>query len=200
MNFKKLSEIADIQSGLVLRRKEAKFDSENVFKYMQLNLRSVNEDGSVSVDALTEYCSYEKLNEQFITRENEIIMRLFAPICPVVVTEDISGLVVPSQFSIIRVKSHEILPSYLCCYLSQGSVLNEMALMGSGQAFRGIKISTLSDIQIPLVSLAKQKAISSLAEKHRERKKLYLELIHQYDVQADAAIKGAIGGETYEYN
>lgn len=195
MNYKNLSEIADVQSGLVLSRKEAKYDTGKAFEYKRLNLRSVNEDGSINSDSLDAYFSTEKLEGQFLTAENDIVMRLFSPLCPVIITKYYSGLVVPSQLSIIRVKSQEVFPAFLYCYLSQRSVLKSMAIKESGQAARGIKISTLSDIKIPLLPMNKQKTIAAYGEMHIERKKLYLELIHQYDLQADAVIGEAIGGE-----
>lgn len=195
MEYKQLSEIADVQSGLVLSRKEAVPDSETATKYKQLNLRSVREDGTINVETLQEFCSEGVLSEQFIGKENDIVMRLFAPLQPVMITQDISGFVVPSQFAIIRMKSQKVLPAFLSYYLSQANVLSEMAIMDSGQAARGIKLSTLSDIRVPLLSLTKQQRVVDLAETHRKRKKLYLELILQYDMQADVVIKGVIGGE-----
>lgn len=195
MNYKKLSEIADIQSGLVLSRKEAKLHSEKIFKYQRLNLRSINNDEIVNVKTLNEFYSHGEVDSQFITKENEIVMRLFAPLQPVLITAAFAGYVVPSQLAIIRINSKNILPDYLCYYLSQHNVLNGMAAMDSGQATRGIKISTLSDVQIPMVEVNRQKTVVAIAGLQRKINTLHMELLHQYDIQADVAIKKAIGGE-----
>jgi len=195
MIYKKLADIADIQSGLVLSRKEAKPHSEKIFKYQRLNLRSINNDDIVNVKTLNEFYSHGKVDNQFITKENEIVMRLFAPLQPVLITAAFAGYVVPSQFAIIRVNSKDILPDYLCYYLSQQNVLNGLATMDSGQATRGIKISTLSDVQIPMVEVNRQKTIIAIAGLQRKINTLHLELLHQYNIQADVAIKRAIGGE-----
>lgn len=195
MIYKKLADIADIQSGLVLSRKEAKPHSEKIFKYQRLNLRSINNDDIVNVKTLNEFYSHGKVDNQFITKENEIVMRLFAPLQPVLITAAFAGYVVPSQFAIIRVNSKDILPDYLCYYLSQQNVLNGLAAMDSGQATRGIKISTLSDVQIPMVEVNRQKIIIAIAGLQRKINTLHLELLHQYNIQADVAIKRAIGGE-----
>jgi restriction endonuclease S subunit len=196
MKYKKLSELANVQSGLVLSRKQAKEDSLSVFKYKQLNLRSLNNDGSISIDTLDEYLSNEKLDEQFITEENDVLMRLFAPLYPAIIREHYIGLVIPSQLSIIRMKTNVILPAFLYCYLSQPSVINAIVNKAGGYAVRGIKVSTLSDIEIPILPINKQKAITTFYETHHKRKSLYMELIEQYDLQASAIISKAIeGGE-----
>jgi restriction endonuclease S subunit len=198
MEYKKLFEIANIQSGLVLNRKEATLDSNITVKYKQINLRSINEDGTINSTTLNEFNSVDVLNDQFITKENDVIMRLFAPLRPVIITGNFSGLVVPSQFSIIRVKSNKVLPVFLWHYLSQYDIIHEMAVKDSGQSARGIKISTLSDIPIPLLTREKQKKIANVMNIHLRRKKYYLELIHQYDIQVNTIIKEAIGGKNNE--
>lgn len=195
MTYRKLSDMADIQSGLVLSRKEAKSDSEKIYKYKRLNLRSINSDDIVNVTTLNEFYSREKIDDQFITKKDEIVMRLFAPLQPVLITSAFAGYVVPSQFAIVSVKSNDILPEYLCFYLSQNNVLSEMAAMDSGQATRGIKISTLSQIHVPIVPLDKQKTIVAMATLRKKINALYLELLDQYNIQTDAAIKRIVEGE-----
>lgn len=195
MSPKKLSEIADIQSGLVLSRKEAALDSKNAFKYKRLNLRSINDDGSINAQSLDDYYSSEKLEGQFITAENDIIMRLFMPICPVIISKEYENIIVPSQLCTIRVNSSELLPAFLYHYLLQSSVRNSIELIESGSAPRSIRVSTLSDVEIPLIPLHRQEIIAALGKTHINRKNLYFELIHQLDVQTDALIRKVIGGE-----
>ena len=195
MIYEKLADIADIQTGLVLSRKEAKPYSEKIFEYQRLNLRSINNDDIVNVKTLNEFYSHGKVGNKFITKENDIVMRLFAPLKPVLITAAFAGYVVPSQFAIIRIKSKDILPDYLCYYLSQHNVLNGLAAMDSGQITRGINISTLSDVKIPMVEAERQKTIIAIAGLQKKINTLHLELLHQYNIQADVAIKRAIGGE-----
>lgn len=195
MKHRKLSEIADIQSGLVLNRKEASPNSIESIKYRQLNLRSINEDGTIDEESLSTYCAADTLHKQFITRVDDIVMRLFAPYYPVLITQSFSGLAVPSQFSIIRITSAAFRPAFLCHYLSQKDVIDEVATKDGGLAMRGIKISTLSKIQIPLLPLEQQDRIIAYMDAYIQRKKLSLELIEQYDIQAKAVIKRAIGGK-----
>lgn len=197
MIYKKLSDIAEVQSGLVLSRKEAKFDSEQSAEYMRLNLRSINDGGSINKDSLDKYLANEKLEEQFISSKDDIIVRLFPPFRPALITASFVGLVVPSQFAIIRLKSGDVVPEFLCCYLSHHNMLEALAIRESGQASSGIKISTLSEVEIPLLPWDRQKTIAAYEEMHIKRKQLYLDLIQQYDLKMDAVINRAIGGKRH---
>ena len=112
MKYVKLSEIAGIQSGLVLSRKEAKRGYTTAVEYKNLNLRSLNDDSGINVQLLDRYLASEELEGQFITRIDDIIIRLFPPYCPAHITAALAGLVVPSQFAIIRLQNNALLPAF----------------------------------------------------------------------------------------
>ncbi len=196
MKRKKLLDIANIHSGLVLSRKEATDYSEKTFKYQRLNLRAISDDGAIDLAALDEFLSEENLYEQqFITAKDDIVMRLFSPFIPVLITKNSVGLIVPSQFAIIRIKAKEtILPAFLCQYLLQPEAASFIAAQEVGQTIRSIKISTLSNIEVPIPSLAKQQLIVELMKTNSKRKNLYLDLLKQYDIQANHSISKIIGG------
>jgi len=195
MKQKKLSEIADIHSGLVLSRKEASVDAEHEYKYRQLNLRSISEDGNIDDEMLDDYISNEMIKEVFITRENDIIMRLFPPIHPIFIPASYSDLVIPSQFAIMRVKTKDILPEFLYLHLSRKEVLNEIYSKEGGHTVRSVKISTLYEVMTPVLPLEKQKELVGFSEVHNTRRKLHFELLHQYDAHANAVIKRIIEGD-----
>lgn len=178
-----------------MSRKEVKNNSTLAVEYRNLNLRSINDDGSINVQLLDRYLASEKLEEQFITGINDIILRLFPPFCPVFITKTLTGFVVPSQFAIIRLQNDVLLPEFLCCYLAHRNILEVLAIRESGQTSGGIKISALSELNIPLPPVEKQKAIATYSEMNIKQKQLHLELIQQYDLKMDAVINSVIGGE-----
>lgn len=195
MQYEKFYEIAEIQSGLVLSRKEARFNLKQAIEYMKLNLRSINDDGSIDEESLDKYFALEKLDEQFTTHKGDIVVRLFSPFNPALITESLIGLVIPSQFAIIRVKSNKVIPEFVCCYLSYRNVLASLAIRESGQISGGIKLSALSEIKIPIPTIDKQKVIAAYSEINAKHRKLYLNLIQQYDVKMDTVINRTIGGK-----
>ena len=62
MKTYKISEIADIQSGLVLSRKAAK-ENMNVYPYQRLTLRSVTEDCLLDISSFETYEACEPIDE-----------------------------------------------------------------------------------------------------------------------------------------
>lgn len=197
MRYFKLSEIANVQSGLVLNRKEAKDAANIACTYKRLNLRSLDEDGNVDELSLDDYDASEILDDQIITMKGDVIVRMFAPICPVTIAENTSGLVIPSQLSTIRIKdTTQVLPEYLRYYLSQDSVINKILADEGGQSQRTIKISTITNLLIPLPTMEQQTTIAKIAQANYKRKKLYQELIKQQDALTSALINKFIGGNS----
>ena len=104
MKCYKISDIADIQSGLVLSRKASK-------ESVGLSL--------LDMSSLESYEANEPIDKSFLTQENDIIIRLFAPVCATLIKKEHVGFVVPSQLAIIRIRENGvILPGYLSVYLS----------------------------------------------------------------------------------
>ncbi|WP_088186143.1 restriction endonuclease subunit S [Desulfosporosinus sp. FKA] len=197
MRYLKLLEIANVQSGLVLNRKEAKDEASTICTYKRLNLRSLDENGKVDELTLDDYDASEILDEQFITVKGDVIVRMFAPICPVTITEETSGLVIPSQLSTIRIKeTSQVLPEYLRYYLSQDSVLNKILAEEGWQSQRTIKISSIANLLIPLPTFDQQITIAKIVQANTKRKKLYQELIQQEDAHISALINKIIGGNS----
>ena len=120
----KISEIADVQSGLVLSRKAAK-KTDGKYPYQRLTLRSVTEDCLFDNTSFETYDACEIVDKQFITHKNDIIVRLYYPICATLITKENEGLIVPSQLGIIRLKRR--LPIFAGIFVS-AYLMNERNL------------------------------------------------------------------------
>ncbi len=195
MKTYKISEIADIQSGLVLSRKAAK-ENMNVYPYQRLTLRSVTEDCLLDISSFETYEACEPIDEQFLTKENDIIVRLFAPVCATLITKDYEGLVVPSQLAIIRLKdSCPYLPGYLSVYLTNERSLENL-IEGAGMAAQKIiKVGNVAELEIPCLPIEKQKMISDIANEQLNIVALYKKIIEQETLRTKTVIKDIIGGK-----
>ena len=195
MKIYKISEIADIQSGLVLSRKAAK-ENMNVYPYQRLTLRSVTEDCLLDISSFETYEACEPIDEQFLTKENDIIVRLFAPVCATLITKDYEGLVVPSQLAIIRLKdSCPYLPGYLSVYLTNERSLENL-IEGAGMAAQKIiKVGNVAELEIPCLPIEKQKMISDIANEQLNIVALYKKIIEQETLRTKTVIKDIIGGK-----
>lgn len=195
MKTYKISEIADIQSGLVLSRKVAK-ENMNVYPYQRLTLRSVTEDCLLDISSFETYEACEPIDEQFLTKENDIIVRLFAPVCATLITKEYEGLVVPSQLAIIRLKdSCPYLPGYLSVYLTNQRILENL-IEGAGMAAQKIiKVGNIAELEIPCLPMEKQEMISDIANEQLNIIALYKKIIEQESLRTKSVIKDIFGGK-----
>lgn len=195
MRSYKISEIADIQSGLVLSRKAAK-ENTNGYLYQRLTLRSVTEDCMLDTSSFEPYYASESIDNQFLTKENDIIIRLFAPVCTTLITKENEGLVVPSQLAIIRIKENSLfMPGFLSVYLTNGRCL-ENKVEGAGMADQKIiKVKNIAELEIPCLMIEKQKIISDIANEQLNIIALYKEIIKQETLRTKSVIKDIIGGK-----
>lgn len=195
METRQMSVIADVQCGLVLNRKEARaFETVNEH-YKRLNLRSLQEDGRLNIKELDDFDSTEYLDEQFLTRSGDIIIRLFAPLSPVLIQDSEVGLVIPSQLAVVRIKEHtHVLPGYLKWYLSSPAVAGKLFLAESSHTQRAIKIGALSALPVPVLSVEKQELIVQIYETNSRRESLYKELMNQEAIYMNGLIQNIIRG------
>lgn len=192
---KKLSEIATLQTGLVLNRKEARCDEETVKYYKKVSMRFLNEYGVLERDDLNIFASTEKLDPSLLTHANDILVKLFTPVFPTLVTEETEGMVIPSQLAVIRVFDERVLPEYLRYYLSTPEVSELMLSIEGWRSQRTIKVGTFAEIEIPIPPIEKQRLIANLAKTDLTRRRLYTELIEEQSKLTTLEIQKYIGGK-----
>ena len=192
MVIKKLSEIANIQMGLVLSRKEAAIGSENYHSYMRLTLKSLDDSGVVNTEHAEPYQTNEELTDQIICKKDDVIIRIFTPLNPSIITQETAGLIIPSQLASIRIKSDLVLPKYVQFYLSQHKVLEKLSSEDTGTAQRSIKVGSLSKLEIPLPSIHDQKIICEIIALQKRREQLRRDLLEQEQLMMKSIINNLI--------
>ena len=100
----KISDLADVQGGIVLSRKEAKNQKESAFKYSRLTLRAFDENGNINRSELEIFHACESLENALFTKVGDVVIRLVSPMYPAFIEPDYENILVPSQFAILRVK------------------------------------------------------------------------------------------------
>lgn len=191
----KLSEIATLQTGLVLNRKEARYEEETERVYRRVTMRSLNEYGVLKRNDIDVFPSIEELDPSILTHKNDIIAKLFTPIFPTLVKEDAEELVIPSQLVVIRVFDEHVLPEYLRYYLSAPEVSELLLSIEGWRSQRTIKVGTFADLEIPIPPIQKQKIIAEMANTDLTRKRLYRELIEEQSKLTTLEIQKYIGGK-----
>ena len=195
MKKMKLSDFATLQSGLVLNRKEARSEEETAKYYKRINMRSLNEYGELDRNDLDIFPSVEILDSAVLTQPNDIIVKLFTPIYPTLISEEDKGFIIPSQLVVIRVFDDQVLPEYLRYYLSAPEVSELMLSIEGWRSQRTIKVSTFADLEIPIPSIEKQKLIAKISAINSQRERLYKELIEEEKKLTTLKLQKHIGGK-----
>lgn len=153
-----LHEFADIKAGLVLSRKQAR--EKTVYRYPLLNLKSINQDATLNQQTLDVFDSMESLAGNYITKTGDVIVRTSSPYTAILIDEKTSGMVVSSNFVIIRCKSDELLPEYLFWYLNTDEIKKDIFINSAGNMLAAIKPQYFNEMELNLPDLEKQKLIA----------------------------------------
>lgn len=192
----KISDIADVQGGLVLSRKEAASNVETFHKYKRLTVRALGEDGYIENSELEDFYSNELLVHALFTTRGSVVVRLVSPMYPVFINESCENLLVPSQIAVLRVKSQNILmPQYLRLCLAQRNIQEKVQKIERGTAQRTIKIGTIAELQIVIPDMKTQKMAVKIDEMSRKRERMYQNLIKQERLLTEKVIENIIGGK-----
>lgn len=156
----KLESIAEVRSGLVLSRKQARESSD--FKYALLNLRSIHVNGHIDLKQLGVFYATESLSACYLSQVGDVIIRLSAPYTAVLIDEATAGMVVSSNLVIIRVDRRELLPEYLFWLLNTPKVKRSIYENTSSNMLGAINAKYFSDFDIPALPLPKQQKIADM--------------------------------------
>ena len=178
----KISELFDIQIGLIVSRKAVDFiertNNGNYSKYNVLSLKSLTEDNTINMKYFTEIYTKDIMDKKYLTKENDVIVRLVNPLKSFVVTKELENIVVPSQLlKLTNKKDNNILSEYVSVYL------NLFFNTKKNQKYRedtwlvnSIKQSTVSDMEIPIIDIKKQEEIINFYKLSKKEISLYKNL------------------------
>ena len=154
----KLQDLASVRSGLVLSRKQAKEPSE--YRYPLINLRCIQQEGTIQLKEADIYEAKEPLKEEYLSQSGDIIVRLTAPYTAVLIDETTSGMVVSSNFVVIRVEDKSLLPEYLFWLLNTEKIKRKIYENATSNMLGAVNARFLADFDLTLLSVENQHKIS----------------------------------------
>ncbi len=175
----KLGQIASIKSGLVLTRKKAfiNFEIENI--YNLITLKNIKDNGAFNKEPFETFESNKELEEGYFTEEGEILVRLSYPYTAVHIDKGKAGLLVPSSFAIIKLRTADYIPEYVTWYLNSDQVKKELIKSQTGTAMSTTNKSILTSIDIKEMPIEDQKRIGKIQELYFREKELLDRLIEE---------------------
>lgn len=156
----KLGTVATIRSGLVLSRKLSRELSP--FRYPLLNLRAIHPDGYILPDSLEVFYATEPLRQEYLTQQGDIIIRLSIPYTAILIDSDMLGMVVSSNFAIIRLNQGYILPEYLLWLLNTADTKKKIYESSSGNMLSAVRPTFFAELEILPLTLADQEKVAKL--------------------------------------
>ncbi len=156
----KLGDIATVRSGLVLSRKQAREPSN--IRYPLLNLRSINPGGYIDFAQTDIFDATERLSPDYLSQIGDVIVRLTAPYTAILIDTATAGMVISSNFIIIRANRHELLPEYLFWLLNTADVKRAIYENTSSNMLGAIKAKYFAEFDITPLPIPQQQQIAGM--------------------------------------
>lgn len=137
--------------------------------YRVLSLRNVDDDlGVINSQDCGMMRFEENISDDLLSKRGDILVRLSAPYTAIYISDEADiGLLVPSHFAVIH--AADIDAKYLYAMIDSNEVRRQLYIEGSGSTTLGtISIKSISECEIPQISLQKQELIGKY---HLEAKK-----------------------------
>lgn len=184
--------ISEVQTGLVLVRKRADANYKDTNKYHMLTLKSFEPHGVLNEHELDVFFSKEKLEKKYLTNKGDVIIRLTAPYTAICINDMQEGLVIPSNFAIIRLKEQKFIPEFIALFLNSEIIGKKFFKSAISTTIPLIKTTHLRDVDIPEKTLEMQKKIVELNQLQVKEKILLSHLMEEKDKLAKATINKII--------
>lgn len=181
-----LGKLAVVRSGLVLKRKESKSNSGIV--YPLLNLKSFQDDAVLQKETLDLFLSSEKLDRNYLTQCGDIVVRLSYPHTAVLIDSTTEGIVISSNFVVIRLNTEGILPEYLHWLLNSEAVKQDIMRNISTTALGTVRPQYYNNLEIYLLPIEQQQIISKLHQLSRKEISLLKKLTEKKELYYTALI------------
>ncbi len=166
----KLEEIAEVMIGILSKREEDK-NGENSYKLFSLK----NYEEKQKYEEL-------KTNKDLsnkLAEKGDLIFRLLYPNKIIYADRQIEGLLIPSQFCIIRTKKEKFDPTVLKWYLESKKAEEEVNSKITGSIIKSMTLANLKTIEIPEISNKKQEEMKKLILLWEKEKEISREILNE---------------------
>ena len=180
--------MATVRSGLVLSRKLSRVPTK--YRYPLLNLRSIAPEGYIDTTFLDVYDAIERLAVDYLTQKNDVVIRLSAPYTSVLIDDETNGMLISSNFVVIRTDNKSISAEYLFWLLNTSKVKRQIFENTSSNMLGAIKPKFFADFEIDLLPMEDQKKIAALNKLARRERFLLTALAREKEKYYATVIDG----------
>jgi restriction endonuclease S subunit len=184
----KLSEIGDLRIGLVLSRKIYEEGQTEKFDYNAITLSSSMISGIIDRSKCDTYSAAKPVKKRYLTAENDVLIRLSEPNTATFIDKKLSGLVVPSQFVVLKVKQKGISPEFIAWALNSIHVKKQIEQYKSGTSLKTISAADLGEVEITILPYDEQDKIIKINRLYQKES----ELLSIYKKNRESLYKGVL--------
>ena len=190
--------IADISgkiySGQIISRVDAKEEvGDVVLEERKVLIPKAISGGRVTHADLGTVKLKKTVDEDRITRQGDIVLKLSTPYDAAYIGKDDEGLVVPSFCSILRgIEASKADTQFITAYLNTEYVREILKSKVAGTTMPMIKISDVRDLEIPNVSPEKQKALGEAYSLSCQKQDVLREMLFNEQVLINSVVLNAV--------
>ena len=173
----KLNNLANIRSGLVLSRKQSK--KPVGYRYPLINFRCIRHEGKIELSEADIFEAKELLKEEYLSQKGDIIVRLTAPYTAVLIDATTSGMVISSNFVVIRIEDDRLLPEYLFWLLNTQKIKRKIYENATSNMLGAVKVKLLLDFELVVLPIEQQYKIAQLNLMAKKERQLLKELAYE---------------------
>ena len=156
----KLGSVAQVRSGLVLARKQARGRTE--YRYPLLNLKCIHPNGYIDTALCEMFDSVEYLNPEYLTHKGDVVIRLTVPYTAVLITDELEGYVIPSSFVVVRTDRSIVIPEYLLWLLNSQQVKQRIYESAVSNMLGAVKPRYFAEFEMEEISISYQQILADL--------------------------------------
>ena len=184
-----INDIFDVTAGQVMSRIT---DEVNPVEERKVLLPKAINNGLVLQKELVNNKMKTKLDENKMTMEGDIIVKLSTPYDCCLIDKNNVGLVVPSFCAILRKKKKEFEDDYLVAFINSSSFANQVKMMVTGAVIAILSLSSLKNLDIPEFDSNLQKEIGNVFRKKAQNKLLLEQLVSLQEEKIEALISEGV--------
>ena len=170
----KLGSVAQVRSGLVLARKQARGRTE--YRYPLLNLKCIHPNGYIDTALCEMFDSVEYLNPEYLTHKGDVVIRLTVPYTAVLITDELEGYVIPSSFVVVRTDRSIVIPEYLLWLLNSQLVKQRIYESAVSNMLGAVKPRYFAEFEMEEISISHQQILADLNQLAKREAQLLAKL------------------------
>ena len=165
----KLCKLVKFYNGLIISREKTALKNKTI--YNVLNYKSITENGEIDLGRLDRLYLNDDINDKFISKENDIILKMVYPFRAVLINKKETGILITSNFCKL-ICNDRILPEYLIACLNSEKIDRKLKIESKNQIISQISIKDLEKVEIEIYDIQKQKIIANLYNDYLKKIKL----------------------------